>query len=1227
MVAIGTWIFKKALTLKTEGTLDDHAVTKGYVDSIVQGLGWTVLDKDLTDPPGSPPTGGRYIVASVATGDWTGHEEKIAEWSGSAWSFETPSEGWEIWVADENVWYVYDGVHPAGSWVKLGSTITHSNLLGLDVPDDHLSYLTLDGLRPMTGLLTTPGIKIPVDGDIKIYNTADQTINYERAVFEWIPGIFKISTQKGGSGLNRSIDIVNAWGTGFRLNDAIMALKGSSGGEYLINTDSFASLALRGRVGNTNTQSVRLGNSATFGSTNGQQTFVAVTANLGQSGTAGYTALEIDAIEGSVGSGAKNLIDAKVDGVSKLICDNTGLLSFGPKTAAFPAWKRDGTALGAWLADNSAYTAVKCSEVRVFNAGGQSGYLNHDGSNLFVGDTAGTVIFSPGGNIRGWFDTSGLTITKDCTVYAAQLFRWANSTRMSAPADGSILFQNAGEDDFGLLQFGGVTAAFGAIGRNGAGVAIRLADDTGYGTLDSGLLTMHGDIDLGANKVTFDDGLDYIKSEGSNTFGFYINNVRRLSLGSFALDIQTTTLNLRNAYAYSSIQALRLGGDGTPTHGDTTGQTYVAGTLEVTDVLYAKNTISVIGSIGGTGRVKSGATSYHHWSSRSEMYSPADGDILLTNDAVAGFRSLQLGPAAASDIVPSDVGILAGNAWAQASVNQDGADLNLAGGIGTRQITIVDYTGLASETVTIVIDDVDNDLVEGFEWDAEISNDVTATNLAAAIDGLTGASSESTAAVVFVTPDAHLRSLALESTDVTDLTLTQGDDGNLRFGSNTDAVGNYDYDSTQARRHGSAGAPTTMTDTPGYDVFNGRVSFEAVTYFENGINVEFGDILTYGNIRADSGRAFYWNNRSEMRSPIDGSILFQNAAEDDFGLLQFGGITAAFSALKRSGAGLDVRLADDSDYGAFRCGPLTIGDSPTNNVIIGGNPATGGVNTALRIAAPTGYAGSDVLLQVENNLGQPRMRVYSDGTVRAEAGFESASTSIFAGRVQVGIGYYDENVGKIDAENFNNTLALVGNKASGAGNKALLLAADVNAASIDSAHKITSWGWINNSNIYAEVAHLTADGSLIASRFETAKTMDTLEGGRAIKLTNKTGVASVKGIVVKPSSSTDYAVDVCGADGVDPIGVVYEDGIADGSEVWVVISGIAEVLLEDSTATTRGYWARTSITQAGRADITAALPPEGTIQALENHFSEIGHSIQSVTAGTDKLARIVMHIN
>lgn len=158
----------------------------------------------------------------------------------------------------------------------------------------------------------------------------------------------------------------------------------------------------------------------------------------------------------------------------------------------------------------------------------------------------------------------------------------------------------------------------------------------------------------------------------------------------------------------------------------------------------------------------------------------------------------------------------------------------------------------------------------------------------------------------------------------------------------------------------------------------------------------------------------------------------------------------------------------------------------------------------------------------------------------------------------------------------------------------------------------------------AEAVRVQAD-----NRFEACfgKCGFTPEGGYFISLTNKTGANSVKGTVVDSSTGTDNAFDIEPADALTAIGVVYDDGIADGSECRVVIYGRCQVLIEDSTASTRGYWVKVSDSANGRADATNAAPPGGTIGALEDHLSELGHCSESVGSGTDVLVYIMLHLN
>ncbi len=144
------------------------------------------------------------------------------------------------------------------------------------------------------------------------------------------------------------------------------------------------------------------------------------------------------------------------------------------------------------------------------------------------------------------------------------------------------------------------------------------------------------------------------------------------------------------------------------------------------------------------------------------------------------------------------------------------------------------------------------------------------------------------------------------------------------------------------------------------------------------------------------------------------------------------------------------------------------------------------------------------------------------------------------------------------------------------------------------------------------------------------KSCMTAIGGFAIKLTNKTGANSIAGAVVTTSTGTNDAVMSAANDELEPIGVFLDDGVSDGSEAWVVVGGIADVAMEDNTTATRGNWVRTSVADAPYADATNAVAPGHGIGNADIHFHEIGHCIETVTAGglgTHILARCVLHFN
>lgn len=152
-------------------------------------------------------------------------------------------------------------------------------------------------------------------------------------------------------------------------------------------------------------------------------------------------------------------------------------------------------------------------------------------------------------------------------------------------------------------------------------------------------------------------------------------------------------------------------------------------------------------------------------------------------------------------------------------------------------------------------------------------------------------------------------------------------------------------------------------------------------------------------------------------------------------------------------------------------------------------------------------------------------------------------------------------------------------------------------------------------------------GEIIATgNVSNAKAAFNTTGGFMIKLTNKTGAASVKGTIVDGGTSVNNSFTLCVKDIPDVFGVVYEAGIADGAECWVTISGIAEVLFVGST--TRGQFARGFLTADGGSYIAGYALAENVPTSpfsTDKHFYELGHILESRTGAG--LAKCVLHFN
>jgi len=128
----------------------------------------------------------------------------------------------------------------------------------------------------------------------------------------------------------------------------------------------------------------------------------------------------------------------------------------------------------------------------------------------------------------------------------------------------------------------------------------------------------------------------------------------------------------------------------------------------------------------------------------------------------------------------------------------------------------------------------------------------------------------------------------------------------------------------------------------------------------------------------------------------------------------------------------------------------------------------------------------------------------------------------------------------------------------------------------------------------------------------------TAEGGLAVKLTNKTGAASIKGTIVGVDSAAGNAFDLTAIDANYNLGVVYESGVDDGAECWVVVIGIAEVLMKNDA--TLGQQCRIPLnTDTGEVAGYAMADA----QAATASVYKIGDILETKTA--DTLCKVLLH--
>ncbi|MFZ5480487.1 MAG: DUF2793 domain-containing protein [Myxococcota bacterium] len=156
------------------GSGASDAATYGQLVAMLNGLDWqqSVLDKDVTDPStiNPPPSAGdRYVIVGTGQGDWANQTGKIAERTGSGWTFTAPNKGMTVHVEDQGIDLSYNGT----AWVNIGASVDHAALLGRDASDAHTQYQLTSGKDQNDGYAGLDSEGLPIKPGRKLRTIAD----------------------------------------------------------------------------------------------------------------------------------------------------------------------------------------------------------------------------------------------------------------------------------------------------------------------------------------------------------------------------------------------------------------------------------------------------------------------------------------------------------------------------------------------------------------------------------------------------------------------------------------------------------------------------------------------------------------------------------------------------------------------------------------------------------------------------------------------------------------------------------------------------------------------------------------------------------------------------------------------------------------------------------------------------------------------------------------------
>lgn len=597
------------------------------------------------------------------------------------------------------------------------------------------------------------------------------------------------------------------------------------------------------------------------------------------------------------------------------------------------------------------------------------------------------ALASDSGILGGIFE--GATSAADFYLYAAD--GTTNTVRFNAATGGSGYFNTGGNFGIGLTN---PSDPF-EVRSSGNDEGIRLQSSNASNNLawlhqqntDAAILRMY---DGGTENIRINSEVNGISFFNAGNVGIGTTSPNnRLTIEQNAGGIYqqrianySTAGDARSAIEFVNDTATQIGYIGS--HGSQTAAGIGFANTMVVQGSNAAGIAMVASNASGVFRVNTGGTA----SANERMRITATGNVgigTLTPQNLFVVGGTQSGNAGL-EIVPSS-GVVAQSynrtAAAYSSLSLDASTIAIRPSGST--MMVVNSAGAAVGTANVsdrfVVEVATNKRI-GIE-------EVTST---AITDFVTGA-----AGIQFSRPSDGVDNLnaIFSYNSATNMNLALAVRGDIVFASG--GSGSYTNAPERMRILSSNGNVGIGTSTPGQALTVVGNNYTTGNIGIGGVNTgAAGTLYTTSHITMGTTAQLSAAGGAALASPADGVWVMRNNAGTDFNRLQFGGTSASFPSIKRNGAGLDFRLANDSGYattthqGGLFLGNVGVGvTDPAYQLEVG--RSTGGT-LAISTAGVAGTAGSPLYATL-NFLG------YND-KVKGSIGVEDREGNTYGGQME-----------------------------------------------------------------------------------------------------------------------------------------------------------------------------------------------------------------------------------